>query len=367
MAVKSKQSIIKSMSSAVKDGIGRTVRSETVQRIMNELLSHGINGKGPFVGAQELAEEYRQNGRYNSVDEMVNSMIRWESSKNFGSGFITGAGGAVALPVSIPAGMYSSWVLQARLAAAVALLYGHSITDEKTRSFILLALMGDRAKETLKSTGLTAAKMWGERAVKKIPAETLTRINQAAGFRLLSSAGEGGVVSMSKIVPVAGGVLSGIFDAVACLITGKAAKKIFGGGKVPGNEEYTVVLYEDHLSRIITSAAAHVRKISIPEDDMIVVRFTGVPGGLRLRYISFSNEVLLCAVEGVLPVRWLAGKVLDRAAKKLSGPAGSCISRSGAHISIRINDLVRVYTGNLKGVALSALDIQKGKVLLTLH
>ncbi|HPB81241.1 MAG TPA: EcsC family protein [Spirochaetota bacterium] len=362
-----KKSLFRSMTSAVKSGINRTMHHETVQRIMDQLLSHGVNGMGPFIGAQELADEYRRNGRYRSVDEMADSMIRWESSKNFGSGFITGAGGAVVLPVAIPAGIYSSWVIQVRLAAAVALLYGHSLSDDKTRTFILLALMGDRAKDTLKSTGLTAAKIWGEQAVKRIPAETLGRINQAAGFRLLAHAGEGGVVSVSKIVPVAGGVLSGLFDAVGCYITGKAAKRIFGGGKVPDNEEYTVVLYEEHLSRIITSASKYVRSITLPEDNRIVVRFSGILHGLSLRFLSFADDVLQFEIEGWPVTRWIAGKVLDHAAKRLPGQTGSCVSRKRNVISIQINNLVREYTGNLKGITLSALDICKGKISLTLR
>lgn len=355
------------MKSSMKKGFDSTVNNELVQHLMGELVSHGIDGKGPFSGAEELAEEYRRTGRYDSVDEMVDSMIRWESSKNFGSGFLAGAGGVVTLPVTIPAGMYTSWVLQARLAAAVALLYGHPLSDPKTRTFILLALVGDRAVDTLKSAGLSAVKFWGNQAVKRIPADTLLKINQAAGFKLLSHAGEGGIVSVSKIVPFAGGVLSGIADALSCYIAGKAAKKIFGGGTLPGNEEYTVVLYEEHLSRIVTSVTKNVRKITLPEDGLMMIQFSGVPISLRVRYVSFNSDVLMCKVEGSFMLKWVAGKVLDHISKSLPDRGGNYISRQGPVIRIRINNLVRMYTGELKGITLTSLDIRKEKISLTLH
>lgn len=55
----------------------------------------------------------------------------------------------------------------------------------------------------------------------------LKRINQAVGFRLLTKAGEKGIINLTKLVPVVGGVVGGTFDAVTCRITAKAAREAF--------------------------------------------------------------------------------------------------------------------------------------------
>lgn len=64
-------------------------------------------------------------------------------------------------------------------------------------------------------------------AIRKLPGEALKRINQAVGFRLITKAGEKGIVNLTKFIPVVGGVVGGTFDAVTCRITAKAAQAAF--------------------------------------------------------------------------------------------------------------------------------------------
>ncbi len=60
----------------------------------------------------------------------VAALIRRETRKNFTSGFLTGLGGVVTFPVSIPAALGASWLIQARMAAAIAKIYGHDLASE---------------------------------------------------------------------------------------------------------------------------------------------------------------------------------------------------------------------------------------------
>lgn len=55
--------------------------------------------------------------RYKTTPERVEALIRNESLKGFGSGFVTGVGGILMLPVGLPAAIVSSWVLQVRAGA----------------------------------------------------------------------------------------------------------------------------------------------------------------------------------------------------------------------------------------------------------
>lgn len=196
-------------------------------KLVGYLLSRGISGVRPLSSAQDLATEYLIDQRYVNNDERVDSLIKWETTKNFTSGFITGLGGIVTLPVSIPAALGASWLIQARMAGAIARIYGHRLTDDRVRTMILLSLAGDAAKEAMKSAGIKFGQKLTERAIAQISGRALIEINKFIGFRLLTKAGERGLVNFSKAVPLVGGVVGGSFDAVVCRMVGRTAKGLF--------------------------------------------------------------------------------------------------------------------------------------------
>jgi EcsC family protein len=196
-------------------------------KLVGYLLSRGISGVPPLSSAQDLATEYLIDQSYVDNDERVDSLINWETTKNFTSGFISGLGGIVTLPISIPAALGASWLIQARMAGAIARIYGHKLTDDRVRTMILLCLAGDAAKEAVKSTGINLGQKLTERAIAQIPGRALIEINKLIGFRLLTKAGERGVVNFSKAVPLVGGVVGGAFDGVVCRMVGRTAKGLF--------------------------------------------------------------------------------------------------------------------------------------------
>jgi hypothetical protein len=64
-------------------------------------------------------------------------------------------------------------------------------------------------------------------AFQRIPGRLLIEINKRVGFRLLTKAGEKGAINFIKMIPLAGGLVGGAFDAAACRIVGKQAKNAF--------------------------------------------------------------------------------------------------------------------------------------------
>lgn len=68
---------------------------------MNRALDAGIGGIGPLKSSIELAREYQDDARYSTNDSRVRSLINWETSKNFTTGFISGLGGFVTMPVAV--------------------------------------------------------------------------------------------------------------------------------------------------------------------------------------------------------------------------------------------------------------------------
>jgi len=199
----------------------------SVSVFLRYLMEQGLGGAGPLSSAADLAEQYRIDQGYESDDERVDGLIRWEARKNFTTGFITGLGGVATFPVSIPAALGASWLLQARLAGAIARIYGHDLDDERVRTKILLSLAGDVAKEAMKDLGLKVDGKLTQRAVDQVPGRALVEINKRIGARLLTKVGQRVVLRFPRAVPVVGGVVGGSLDAIVCRMVGRTAKSLF--------------------------------------------------------------------------------------------------------------------------------------------
>lgn len=196
--------------------------------LVDKVMALGIDGAGPLKSSIELAEEYLGDPRYSSMPKRVDSLIKWETTKNFTSGFATGLGGLITLPVSVPAGIGLAWVVQSRMVGAIAHLHGYDVHDDRVRTLVMAALVGDASvKEALKRAGVEISQRGGRAAVKRIPGHVLIAINKKIGFRLLTKAGEKGVVNITKLVPVLGGVVGGGVDAAACRTVAAVARKTF--------------------------------------------------------------------------------------------------------------------------------------------
>lgn len=200
--------------------------------VVERIADHGIEGVGPLSSAEELAREYLNNGSYSTDDERIDALIRWETSKNFGSGFLTSLGGLITLPAAVPAALGASCIIAARMSAAIAIINGHDVHGDRVRTFVSLTLLGDAAvKEVLREAGIKIGRRATLTLIRRIPDRVLIEINKKIGFRLLTKAGEKGVVNLSKAVPFIGGFVGGTVDAVACQAVGKIAKQIFAKGK----------------------------------------------------------------------------------------------------------------------------------------
>jgi len=197
------------------------------EQFINWITDQAITGVPPLSSAQDLAQEYLIDQSYPNNDDRIWSLINWETTKNFTSGFITGFGGLITLPVSIPAAFGASWIIQARMAGAIAFIHGHSLTSDRVRTFVLLSLLGDAANQVLKQAGIKLTTKLGEKVIGQISGKALIEINKKVGIRLLTKAGEKGIINFSKGVPVLGGVMGGFMDAASCRIVGDTAHKLF--------------------------------------------------------------------------------------------------------------------------------------------
>jgi hypothetical protein len=155
---------------------------------------------------------------YPDDEERIESLINWETTKNFTTGFITGLGGILILPVAIPAGFGASWIVQARMSAAIAKIAGYNLQSDRVRTFVVACLVGDALKDIAKGAGIQIGKGLTKSLINQIPGKVLIEINKKVGFRLITKAGQRGAVNLMKGVPFVGGVVGGAFDAGACRV-----------------------------------------------------------------------------------------------------------------------------------------------------
>lgn len=82
----------------------------TIQHPLGWAYDNAVNGVKGLDTAQEIAESYMKEG--NNLINNANSLIRWQNSKAITRGFITGLGGAVVMPVTLPANIGSVLYIQ---------------------------------------------------------------------------------------------------------------------------------------------------------------------------------------------------------------------------------------------------------------
>lgn len=200
----------------------------TQSKIMNALdwaYEKAVNGVPGLDSAEEMASEYL-NGN-GTLEEKINSLIRWQNTKAGTSGFLTGLGGIITMPVTVPANIASVMYVQIRMIAAIARMCGQDLHSDKVKTMVYACLAGDAAKDILKDVGIVVGTKIATNAIKNISGKTITAINQKVGFRLLTKFGEKGVINLVKIVPFVGGVVGGTVDAVATNLIGNVARNTF--------------------------------------------------------------------------------------------------------------------------------------------
>lgn len=88
-------------------------------------------------------------------------------------------------------------------------------------------LTGNAAKDILKDVGIVVGRKLTENAIKNISGKTITKINQAVGFRLFTKFGQKGAINFGKAVPLIGGIIGATFDSVTTNIVGNIARDTF--------------------------------------------------------------------------------------------------------------------------------------------
>lgn len=188
-----------------------------IAKTLDWAYSKAVTGFTGVDSAYELAHNYIDKG--GTLNEQVDSLIRWQTAKSAASGFVTGLGGLITMPITVPANIASVIYVQIRMICAIAYMGGHDIRDDKVKTFIYLSMVGNGAKELIKNLSIKVG--------EKILIKTLASINTKVTAKLAVKIGEKSAASAGKAIPLLGGVISGGLDAASTRIVGKMAKRIF--------------------------------------------------------------------------------------------------------------------------------------------
>ncbi len=182
-------------------------------KILDWVYTKALTGISGTESAYSLASNYMHTP--GSLDQKVDRLIKWQVTKSATSGFITGFGGLMMMPFSIPANIASVIFIQIRMIAAIAHMGGHDLQSDRVKSMIYICMAGNGAKELAKEASVKA----GEKA--------LINISQKAAGKITESISSKGLAKITKAIPIMGGIVGASFDAITTRITGDIAKKTF--------------------------------------------------------------------------------------------------------------------------------------------
>jgi hypothetical protein len=196
------------------------------ERLVGQVVELGIRGGGPLSTAVESAEQHliaAGGDREEAIRRLVATHVRLAAA----SGFVTGLGGIVTLPVTVPAAMAGLYIIATRMTAGIAHLRGYDVDTDEVRSAILVSLLGSAGASVLRNVGVEIGQRSTAAALDKLPGRVLTELNKRVGYRLVAKAGEKGVVNLTKLVPLVGGPIGAAVDGVSCKTIAGYAMRTF--------------------------------------------------------------------------------------------------------------------------------------------
>jgi len=197
-----------------------------IMQVLDKLYDQSIKGIAKVSPPiDELAANYLQKSK--SVEQASQSFVRYQIAKCTTSGFLTGLGGLITLPVAIPANVGSVMYVQMRMIACLAYMGGYDTNSDQVQTLVYACLAGISIDQILKNVGIQFGTKFTMAMVKKIPGTVLTKINQKVGFRFITKFGTKGLINLGKAIPLVGGVIGGGFDLVETKVIADRAYKLF--------------------------------------------------------------------------------------------------------------------------------------------
>lgn len=181
----------------------------------------------PGLGSAEDMAAHHLQRNDGDREKAIASIVAWQVGYAGAAGFVSNLGGLITLPIAVPANLASVILIQMRMIAAIAHLRGYDASDPKVRTLTFLCLSGRAGTSIMKEFGVSMSTRLTTSVLTRLSGASLGRINQAVGFSLVAKAGSAGLLNMSRVVPLIGGLVSGGFDAAVTRGIAGVARQMF--------------------------------------------------------------------------------------------------------------------------------------------
>ena len=112
---------------------------------------------------EELAGYYLTRNP-NNREIAIKNIILNQKLKCSTTGFLTGLGGLITLPIMLPADLASSLYMELRMIAGIAYIRGYDLKDDAVKTLLYLCLVGNAVGDVIKQVGI---KISGQYTLKK--------------------------------------------------------------------------------------------------------------------------------------------------------------------------------------------------------
>lgn len=230
------------------------ISQENIMKILDSCYEKCLNGIPKVsTSVEEMANDYLK--KYKTKEEACEAMLRNQVAKCATSGFITGFGGFITMPVTLPANVTSVIYVQMRMIACTAYMAGFELDSDQTQTFVYACLAGVSVNKVIKQASIKFGVKFANGLIKKIPGKVLTKINQKVGFRFITKFGSKGIVNLGKLLPGVGAIIGGGLDLVETKIIAKRSYKWFFKHDFSvnqNNNEEDVEVYESDYEEVYT-------------------------------------------------------------------------------------------------------------------
>ena len=151
------------------------INKKDIMLLLDKLYEQSVYGVAKVSPSVEtLANGYLQKNI--NVEEAAKQFINYQIAKCTTSGFVTGLGGVITLPVAIPANVGSVLYVQMRMIACLAYMGKYDVNSDQVQTLVYACLTGISIDLILKQAGIKFGNKAAMAMVKKIPASHLLKL-----------------------------------------------------------------------------------------------------------------------------------------------------------------------------------------------
>ncbi|MBQ5587680.1 MAG: EcsC family protein [Selenomonadales bacterium] len=185
-----------------------------MMNLLEKLYAQSLDGIDKVSEpVEELARDHL--AKYDSVDEAAQAFMQNQIKKCTVSGFVTGLGGLLTIPVTVPANIASVLYVQMRMIACLAYMGGYDVRSKEVKTLLYACLAGVSLNRIIKELGKKLGSQRVDKLLDKIPESSLPSISEKIYSQLAIKTGaKVGSGTLGKAIPFIGGIVNGALDYV---------------------------------------------------------------------------------------------------------------------------------------------------------